>query len=247
MLRSVRYRPPPLAVLGVAGLLTAGALALGAVTAASPASALRSSADHGGNAQRTRSATSRPSQPGTLLAARPVLPTTPVSSTPVLGSTTTPRIGSFSHPQKGIWMTPDGATLTLAAYLNDVGVGSFPSTYGGLVIDDGTITIYLTTLDPATETAFRSVTPGTALAFVITPHTWEFLLALQQVVVHYWHALTAAGVPLVGVGPTITSGRLTLRVDNPTPWDESILDTLFGAGNVKVTEGHPAVFTAAAS
>lgn len=162
----------------------------------------------------------------------------------MLGSTTTPRIGTFTHPSSGIWMTARGGTLTLAGYLNDFGIAMFPSTYGGLAVNGGSITIYLTTLTSETEHAFESATPAGGLSFAATPHTWEFLLALRQVVNRYWTAVTARGVELVGFGPSVRTGTLTLRVENPSPQSAAVLDALFGAGNITITQGYPGTFTA---
>lgn len=142
-------------------------------------------------------------------------------------------------------MTARGGILTLAGYLNDFGISMFPSTYGGLAVNGGSITIYLTTLTSETEHAFESVTPAGALSFTATPHTWEFLLALQQVVDRYWRAVTAEGVELVGFGPSVRTGMLTLRVENPSPQTAIVLDSLFGAGNITITQGYPGQFTPA--
>jgi len=88
------------------------------------------------------------------------------------------------------------------------------------------------------------VTPSAPITFVATPHTWEFLLALQQVVLRYWTAVTAQGVQLNGFGPSIQTGTLTLRVEDPTtPRTAAVLDTMFGAGNISITKGTPAKFT----
>lgn len=143
-------------------------------------------------------------------------------------------------------MTPKGETLTLAGYLNDLGIARFGSTYGGLVVSDGGLTIYLTTLDAATESAFRAVTPDETLTFLATPHTWQFLLALEQVVLPYWKSLTASGIDVTGFGPTIRTGTLRIDVENPTPESTAELGSMFGAGNITVVQGSQAQFTTAA-
>lgn len=140
-------------------------------------------------------------------------------------------------------MTPTGLTLTLAGYLNDYGIATFPDTYGGLTASGDYITIYLTTLNAATETAFGSVTPAGSLTFVSTPHTWAFISALRDVVQRYWTAVRAQGVQLVGFGPSVQTGTVTLEVENPTSKSAAVLDTMFGADNITITKGYPAEFS----
>ncbi|HVC14673.1 MAG TPA: hypothetical protein VND62_07415 [Acidimicrobiales bacterium] len=60
----------------------------------------------------------------------------------------------FRFAAADIWVTPAGLTLTLAGYLNDYGIATFPTTYGGLVAG-ASFAISLTTVNPATEEAFR--------------------------------------------------------------------------------------------
>jgi hypothetical protein len=139
-------------------------------------------------------------------------------------------------------MTSSGLTLTLAAYLNDYGLATCSSTYGGLTASGDHITIYLTTLNATTEAAFRSVTPTGTLNFVSTPHTWAFVMALRDIVQSYWKAVTTQGVELVGFGPSVHTGTVTLQVENPTPKSVAILDAMFGAGNITITQGYPATF-----
>jgi hypothetical protein len=236
----VERRPPPVAVVGALVALVVAALAVGVATApSSRASERRPSA--AGNSRASRPSTDPP-QPTPPSNAHPALPTTPVGSLPVLGSTTTAQIATFTHPRTGIWMTPSGLTLTLAGYLNDYGLAEFPSTYGGLTASGDDITVHLTTLNATTEAAFRSVTPAGTLHFVPTPHTWAFVIALRNVVQSYWNAVTAQGVELVGFGPSVQTGTVTLQVENPTPRSVAILDTMFGAGNITVTQGYPLTF-----
>lgn len=236
----VRHRPPAIAVIGIAGLFVAAALFETVIDSPPSRASGPGSPAVRGPAQSPASTNPPPSTTPTN--AHPVLPTTPVGSLPILGSTTTAQIDTFTHPRTGIWMTPKGLTLTLAGYLNDYGLATFPSTYGGDMVSGDGITIFLTTLDGTTEAAFRSVTPAGTLNFVSTPHTWAFVSALRDVVQNSWTAVRARGVDLVGFGPSVQTGTVTLRVENPTPQDTAILDTMFGAGNITITTGHPATF-----
>ncbi len=238
MIDEVERRPPAIAVLGVLGILVVAALFVATAPssrASEPGSATAGSAP-------APPPSTDPPQPTTPSNSHPVLPTTPVGSIPVLGSTTTAQIATFTHPRPGIWMTSSGLTLTLAGYLNDYGLAKFPSTYGGLTASGDDITVHLTILNATTEASFRSVTPAGALHFVSTPHTWSFVNALRDVVQRYWNAVTAQGVKLVGFGPSVQTGTVTLRVENPTPRSVAILDTMFGAGNITVTQGYPLTF-----
>jgi hypothetical protein len=240
----MRFRLTAAVVVGVASLAALGASLASAQSPPAPTADGRT-----GNAPPPTSAppsysTSQPDAPASWA---PVLPTTPISSPPVLGDTTTPDIGAFTHPGHDIWTTPRGETLTLAGYLNDLGIARFASTYGGLAVSDGGLTIYLTTPNAATESAFRAVTPDATLTFIATPHTWQFLLALQQVVLHYWTSLRASGTDVIGFGPTIRTGTLQIRVGNPTPEGTAVLGSMFGASNITVVRGFAPQFSTAAS
>ena len=104
--------------------------------------------------------------------------------------------------------------------------------YGGLVATDGAshFEVFMTALDGGQESTLLRATsvPASKVTFVLTPTTLAQQLELQKQVNAAMGVIQAEGIHLVGNGPDIQTGKLQLRVANPTPAQISYLTQSFG-------------------
>ena len=132
-------------------------------------------------------------------------------------------------------------TLTLAGYIDAYGRTQHPSAYGGLVVSDGRahIAVYLTTLEDVIMNSYNSLASEGTLRFVPTPHSLQFLLALQQRVSSDAPSLRSRGIRIVGSSPRVQTGMLELTVVDPSAADAAVLNSLFGKNNINISSVGP--------
>lgn len=126
------------------------------------------------------------------------------------------------------WQVPgnDGLKLNYYAskFMSDV--------YGGLIATGGVshFDVFMTVLDSGQESRLLQATsvPASKVTFVFTPTTLVQQLELQKRVNAEMGVIKAEGINLVGNGPDIRTGKLQLRVVNPTPTQISYLSQKFG-------------------
>ncbi len=144
---------------------------------------------------------------------------------------TTPQWQLAKHTNASLpswWQAPgyDGLKLNYYAskYMADV--------YGGLIATDvaSHFDVYMTVLDGDQESRLLQATsvPASKITFMFTPTTLLQQLELQKQVNGAMGAIRAEGINLVGNGPDIRTGKLQLRVVNPTPAQISYLTQSFG-------------------
>lgn len=119
--------------------------------------------------------------------------------------------------------------------------------YGGLIATDAAshFDVFMTVLDGGQESTLLRATsvPASKVTFVLTPTTLAQQLELQKSVNAAMGVIQiqAEGIHLVGNGPDIQTGKLQLRVVNPTAAQISYLSQKFGP-YVEVVSSQPETF-----
>ena len=150
--------------------------------------------------------------------------------------------GEMSKPTTPQWQLAKHTNASLPSWwqapgydglkLNDYASKYMADVYGGLIATDvaSHFDVYMTVLDAGQESRLLQATsvPASKVTFVITPTTLVQQLELQKQVNAAMGAIRAEGINLVGNGPDIRTGKLQLRVVNPTPAQISYLTQSFG-------------------
>lgn len=146
-------------------------------------------------------------------------------------------------PSPGPISVPSGAADPLASVAgaaDALGQSLYSATYASSELTDGGthIVAYLTQLDPQVEAAIRGSALAADFTFVQTPHSLQWFTSLTQQITNANAALEAAGVHLIGWGDAdLVTGRMTVQVLNLTPAKATLLNALFGAANLALTNG----------
>ena len=126
------------------------------------------------------------------------------------------------------WQAPGNDGLKLNYYASEY----MADVYGGVIATDvaSHFDVYMTVLDGDQESRLLQATsvPASKVTFMFTPTTLLQQLELQKQVNGAMGAIRAEGISLVGNGPDIRTGKLQLRVVNPTPAQVSYLTQSFG-------------------
>ncbi len=120
-----------------------------------------------------------------------------------------------------------GAT---AASLDDFGTAHYSTSYGGTTLtDNGTaITVFLTKLDPAVETALQTQSPATPLTFAETRSTQQDRRNLAGDLAQAWHTLRQQEYQLVKGVEDVAAGTETVQLVQPTAAQIVALTARFG-------------------
>jgi hypothetical protein len=148
-------------------------------------------------------------------------------------STTYYQPNSEAHLSVALPSDPQG---NVPAKLDALGSDHYAALYGGLVeVSNGRhVNVYLTNLRASVEAAFRDEAAPGDLTFFKTPHSLQYVDAINQRVIAASLQLIRRGVKLVEWGPQIQSGRETIGVMNLTSREAALLSRMFGASNVSV-------------
>jgi hypothetical protein len=120
---------------------------------------------------------------------------------------------------------------------HNVGTTQYAEIFGGIVVtDDQTqMDVYLTSLDPATESAIECGQPSSEFTFLSTKNSAQFLESLQATIVNDHSALQAQGINIVLLSPVISTGLEDISVENVTSSEVGVLDGKYGTNNIQVT------------
>jgi hypothetical protein len=151
------------------------------------------------------------------------------NSKPPAGPAGTRRASGEASPAANPAAVADAAAQTEAA--------RFPGLYAGEVLaDHGTVVvIYLTRLERAAETAIAAGTPRGVVRFARAPRSLAYLDRLHQRVTSEQAELKRQGTNIVTWGPDFVTGRENLTVQDLDPAKTALLDQLFGAANLTLS------------
>lgn len=127
--------------------------------------------------------------------------------------------------------------MASAEAIDALGTKTYPGTYGGVrAVNDGqSFIVYLTTLDPASETAFQAVSTQ-PITFKKTPQSQASLRALEDKINALMPGLAAKGIRVVNSGTNIDTGRVDVGVKDMKASDPTAIASAMGSSLVTVTE-----------
>jgi hypothetical protein len=131
--------------------------------------------------------------------------------------------------------------ITPVATAAEARAARFPSAYGGIQFTDhgSHVVVYLTSLDPAIERAIRGADPAGDFTFVQTPHSLEWMLALEHRITQDQAALAKDGIKLEMWGPDIASGLERVDVVSLDGSATRELGDRYGASNLSLHSVSP--------
>ncbi|MBE7158561.1 MAG: hypothetical protein INR62_09050 [Rhodospirillales bacterium] len=124
--------------------------------------------------------------------------------------------------------------------LQGLGKSTYPSIYAGMVSnsgDDQSLTIYLTRVNQAAESAFNAIAseaPDTHLSFALAAHSLSFIDNLRDQVTADDDDLSADGIQTTQWGPDPRTGLLEIDVVSPTAANIAELQRDYGAANIEI-------------
>ena len=152
----------------------------------------------------------------------------------------------------------------ISGQINALGAKEFPSSYGGIKVDDaGDVTIYVAGQDPTLTSTFDTMLGSSIhVTYVTVRYSLSHLQALAERVAGNYRLLRADGVPIDRLVPDITQGTVDVTLVASTSTSQAVptgstllapssivsaqatLDARYGSGlQVQATTGEPATAT----
>jgi hypothetical protein len=142
-------------------------------------------------------------------------------------------------PSQALLATHAVASVALVAEsdrLGEVLASTYPSTFGGVAIEDNDarISVYMTQMPRGLTKVVDAVTPPGTVAFNHSMHSLATLLKIHRDLARDWLNLQSQGIDIVGFGPDVATSTEQIQVISPTLAQVETLVGLFGSRTVSI-------------